>query len=83
MRRNSKTLPIPTSNVIDRSFEQRLSIRQERLSRQEVEREVQKMLETDEREDLLIKLFHNLPLDKQRDVLAIAEVYHEKYGPEH
>jgi hypothetical protein len=72
MRRNSKTLPIPTSNVIDRTFVHR-------LKRRQVEHEAQLMIQADRREDLLIKFFRNLPADRQADMLSIAETYHERH----
>lgn len=75
MRRNSKTLSDPTSNVIDRSFENRLQKRQ-------VAHQAQVMIEADQREDALVKFFRNLPEDKQGDVLAIARAYHERHGIE-
>ncbi len=73
MRSNSKTLSKPASNVIDRTFLQR-------LSRRQVEDEAQIMIEADEREDALIAIFRNLPADKQRDIVGIAETYHQRYG---
>ena len=75
MRRNSKTLPDPTSNVIDRSFENR-------LQRRQVEHQAQVMIDADQREHALVKFFRNLPEDKQGDVLAIARAYHERHGIE-
>jgi superfamily II RNA helicase len=73
MQRNSKTLPNPASTVIDRSFVQRLSQRR-------VEREVEVLMEADQREHSLIKLFRELPVERQRDVLAIVDVYHQQHG---
>lgn len=75
MRRNSKALPDPTSNVIDRSFVNR-------LKRRQFDDEAQGILEANHREHALIKFFRRLPEDKQKDVLAIAQVYHEQHGIE-
>jgi hypothetical protein len=75
MRRNSKTLPDPPSTVIDRSFENR-------WKRRQVEHQAQVMIDADQREHALVKFFRNLPEDRQRDVLAIARVYHEQHGIE-
>jgi putative hemolysin len=75
VRSNSETLSKPASNVIDRTF-------LKRLSRRQVEREAQMMIEADQRENALIAFFRNLPVDKQRDMVAIAEVYCEQHGLE-
>ena len=73
MRANSKTLSKPTSNVIDRTF-------LGRQSRRRAESQAQMMIEADQRENTLLEFFRGLPADKQRDVLAIDEVYYREHG---
>lgn len=74
MRGNSKTLSNLTSNVIDRTFEQRLTLREA-----EREREYQVRRAAHDQEDMLVELFRKLPQSAQTYVVAVVKYEHDRF----
>jgi hypothetical protein len=73
MRGNSKALSDLSSNVIDRTFEQRLTRRQA-----EHEQASQTQRVAIEREDMLIDLFRTLPTSAQQYIVAVVRHEHDR-----